>query len=125
MKTNEQSLQAADIGMNLLPLFSLLSHSIKDANTLECLIDPAPPRSQVHHLVGNGKREAMHINGSFHKARQSREGWLLKVKSWWWFQKKSKSMLGRHCQLGSTIPHGCDQSKGLLTFPTVPVVEIA
>lgn len=54
MKSNEQSLQASDIGMNLLQPFSVLSHPIKDANTLECFLGPAPPRSQVHHLVENG-----------------------------------------------------------------------
>ena len=55
VKSDEQSLQAADTGMNLLQPFSVLSRSNKEANTVECFIGSAPPRSQVHHLVGNGK----------------------------------------------------------------------
>lgn len=125
LKTNEQSLQAADIGLNLLPLFSVLSHSIKDANTLECLIGPAPPRSQVHHLVGKGKERQCTLMAFSTNSNRVGGGWLLKVESWCRYQKKSKSMLYRQCQLGSTIPHGCAQSKGLLSFPTIPVLEIA
>lgn len=77
MKSNEPP-QAADIGINLLQPFSVLSYSIKDANTLECFLGPAPPRSQVHYLVGNGKGRQCTLRAVSTKPNKVGRGGFLK-----------------------------------------------
>lgn len=61
---------------HLLQPFSSLSHSIKDANTLECVIGPAPPRSLIHHLERNKERRQCSLIGNSHKAPHSKE-WVV------------------------------------------------
>lgn len=57
-QTDLRFIPAADFGMNSLQPFSILSHSIKDANTLECLIGLTLPRSIT--WKGTGE-EAMNV----------------------------------------------------------------